>query len=150
VLVKKQDEVTRLNQEGARLVLELSHTKQSLYEQLTQGRKLEQKIEQLQSLQQHTGDLERQLASKTAESELLAERMKEVDAQLAPANARTRELELQLAEANAKALAQEQIGEQLRVYLDKIAAGPATAGGSEELIPFGKSLNSKIAQAATY
>jgi chromosome segregation ATPase len=101
----------RLNQEGARLVLELSHTKQSLYEQLIQGRKLEQKIEQLQSLQQHTGDLERQLASKTAESELLAEGMKEVDAQLAPANARTRELELQLAEANAKALAQEQIGE---------------------------------------
>jgi hypothetical protein len=127
VLVMKQDEVTRLNQEGARLVLELSHTKQSLYEQLTQGRKLEQKIEQLQSLQQHTGDLERQLASKTAESGLLAERMKEVDAQLAPANARTRELELQLAEANAKALAHEQIGEQLRVYLDKIAAGPATA-----------------------
>jgi hypothetical protein len=84
------------------------------------GLKLEQKIEQLQSLQQHTGDLERQLASKTAESELLAERMKEVDAQLAPANARTSELELQLAEANARALAQEQIGEQLRVYPDQL------------------------------
>jgi chromosome segregation ATPase len=126
-LVGKQDEVTRLNQEGARLVLELSHTKQSLYEQLTQGRKLEQKIEQLQSLQQHAGDLERQLASKIAESELLTERLKELDAQLALASARTRELELQLAEANARALAQEQIGEQLRVYLDKIAAGPATA-----------------------
>jgi chromosome segregation ATPase len=126
-LAGKQEEVTRLNQEGARLVLELSHTKQSLYEQLTQGRKLEQKIEQMQSLQQHAGDLERQLASKIAESELLAERLKEVDAQLAPASARTRELELQLAEANARALAQEQIGEQLRVYLDKIAAGPARA-----------------------
>lgn len=90
VLVKKPDEVTRRNQEGARLVSELSHTKQSLslYERLTQGRNLEQKIEQLPSLQQHTGNLERQLASKTAESELLAERMKEVDAQLAPANAR--------------------------------------------------------------
>jgi CII-binding regulator of phage lambda lysogenization HflD len=126
-LVGKQDEVTRLNQEGARLVLELSHAKQSLYEQLTQCQKLEQKIERLQSLQQHAGDVERQLTSKIAEAELLAERLKEVDAQLAPASARTRELELQLAEANARALAQEQIGEQLRVYLDKIAAGPATA-----------------------
>ena len=42
VLVKKQDELTRLNQEGARPVLELSHTKQSRYEQLTPGRRLEQ------------------------------------------------------------------------------------------------------------
>ncbi|HWV17669.1 MAG TPA: hypothetical protein VNZ68_03740 [Rhodocyclaceae bacterium] len=129
-LVGKQDEVSRLNQEGARLVLELSHTKQSLYEQLTQGRKLEQKIEQLQSIQQHAGDLERQLASKIAESELLTERFKEVETQLAPASARTRELELQLAEANARALAQEQIGEQLRMYLDKIAVGPATAAAA--------------------
>ncbi len=130
-LAGKQEEVTRLNQEGARLVLELSHTKQSLYEQLTQGRKLERKIEQLQSLQQHTGDLERQLASKIAEAELLAERLKEVDTRLAPVSARVRELELQLAEANARALAQEQIGEQLRVYLDKIAAGPATMTAPE-------------------
>lgn len=126
-LVVKQDEVTRLNQEGARLVSELSHTKQSLYEQLTVSRKLEQKIEHLQSAQQHTGDLERQLVSKTAEAELLSERLKALDAQLEPATARARELELQLAEANARALAQEQIGEQLRIYLDKIAAGAATA-----------------------
>lgn len=124
-LAGKQEEVTRLNQEGARLVSELSHTKQSLYEQLTLGRKLEQKIEQLQSVQHHAGDLERQLASKIAAAEMMAERLKEVDAQFAPANARIRELELQLTEANAKALAQEQIGEQLRLYLDKIAAGPS-------------------------
>src|SRR5476649_2656453 len=130
-LVGKQDDVTRLNQEGARLVLELSHTKQSLYEQLSRGRKLEQNIEQLQSIQRHADDLDRQLASKIAELELLAERFKEVETQLAPANARTRELELQLAKANARALAQEQIGEQLRVYLDKIAAGPATATAPE-------------------
>ena len=127
-LVAKQDEVTRLNQEGARLVAELSHTKQSLYEQLSQGRRLEQKLEQQQSLHQHADDLERQLASKIAESELLAERLKAVDAQLAPASARVRELELQLAEVTARALAQEQIESQLRVYLDKILAGPAAAG----------------------
>lgn len=121
----KQEEVTRLNQEGARLVAELAHTKQSLYEQLTNGRKLEQKIEQMQALQQSVGDIERQLASKIAEVELLAEQLKTANAEIEPARARTRELEIQLAQANARAAAQEQIGEQLRAYLDKIAAAPA-------------------------
>ncbi len=123
----KQEEVTKLNQECARLVAELAHTKQSLYEQLTNGRKFEQKIELLQTLQQHAGDIERQLASKIAEVELLAEQLNTVNAELAPALERARELELQLAQANAKAAAQEQIGDQLRAYVDKIAAGSAGA-----------------------
>ncbi|WP_363495474.1 DNA-binding protein [Burkholderia sp. LMU1-1-1.1] len=119
----KQDEVAKLNQEGARLVLELSHTKQSLYEQLTNGRKLEQKIEQLQSAHLHTGDLQRQLVSKIAEVELLSEQLKAAEAQLEPAKARAREFELLLAQANAKVQAQDQIGEQLQAYLDKMTTG---------------------------
>lgn len=118
----KQDETTRMNQEGAKLVTELSHTKQSLYEQLTRNRKLEQKIDTLQSLHLHAVDTERQLAGKIAEAELLAERLKEAHNQSAPLKAQVRELELMLAQANAKVQAQEQIGEQLRGYLDKIAA----------------------------
>lgn len=122
----KQDEVTKLNQEGARLVLELSHTKQSLYEQLTNGRKLEQKIEQLQAAHLHTGDLQRQLVSKIAEAEVLSEQLKAAEAQLEPAKARLREFELLLAQANAKVQAQDQIGEQLQAYLDKMTAGSKT------------------------
>jgi hypothetical protein len=122
----KQDEVTKLNQEGARLVLELSHTKQSLYEQLTNGRKLEQKIEQLQAAHLHTGDLQRQLVSKIAEAEVLSDQLKASQAQLEPAKARLREFELLLAQANAKAQAQDQIGEQLQAYLDKMTAGSKT------------------------
>jgi len=118
----KQEEITKLNQEGARLVLELSHTKQSVYEQLTNGRKLEQKIEQLQTAHRHTGDLERQLVSKIAEAEVLSEQLKAAEAQLEPAIARSREFELLLAQANAKAQAQDQIGEQLQSYLDKMTA----------------------------
>lgn len=123
----KQDEVTRLNQEGVRLVSELAHTKQSLYEQLTQGRKLEQKLEQLQSLQLHASDIERQLASKTAEVELMAEQLKEAGNLTAPATARIRDLELQLAEANAQARSHEQIGDQLRAYLDKLVSEQSTS-----------------------
>lgn len=127
----KQDETTRLNQEGAKLVSELSHTKQDLYEQLTQVRKLEQKVEALQALQVRAADIERQLVSKTAEAELLTEQLNNVNGQIAPVKAQVRELELLLAQANAKVQAQEQIGEQLRAYFDKIAAtstAPEEAG----------------------
>jgi chromosome segregation ATPase len=123
----KQEEVTKLNQEGAHLVAELAHTKQSLYEQLTNGRKLEQKIEQLQTLLRNAGNIERQLASKIAKVELLGEQLNTVRAESATALARSRELELELAQANAKAEVQEQIGDQFRAYLDKIATRPAAA-----------------------
>ena len=122
----KQDEVAKLTQEGARLVLELSHTKQSLYEQLTNGRKLEQKIEQLQAAHLHSGDLQRQLVSKIAEAEVLTEQLKAAEAQIEPAKARLRKFELLLAQANAKVQAQDQIGEQLQAYLDKMTAGSKT------------------------
>lgn len=118
-LAAKQEDVTRLNQEGVRLSSELAHTKQSLYEQLTQGRKQEQKIEHMQGIQQQVVDIERQLATKMAEVELLTQELNETAKKLAPASERTRALELQLAEANAKAAAQQQIGDQLRAYFDR-------------------------------
>lgn len=123
----KQEEVTKLNQEGVRLVAELAHTKQSLYEQLANGRKLEQKVEQLHAQQKSAGDLERQLASKIAEVEVLGDQLKSAKAEIEPARSRALDLEIQLAHASARAIAQEQIGDQLRAYLDKIVAPPATA-----------------------
>ena len=122
-LREKQNEAAKLNQEAARLGLEQSHTKQSLYEQLTKVRELEHKVEQLQSTQRHTGDLERQLVARIAEAELLGEQLKAAEAQLEPAKAGAREFELLLAQANAKIQAQEQIGDQLQAYLDKMTTG---------------------------
>lgn len=127
----KQDETTRLNQEGAKLVTELSHAKQDLYEQLTRGRKLEEKIDTLQSLHTHAADTERQLAAKIAEAELLAEQLAAANDQITPIKTQVRELELLLAQANAKLQAQEQIGEQLRAYLDKLAAAPNVAAAGK-------------------
>lgn len=123
----KQDETTRLNQEGAKLVADLSYTKLGLYEQLTQNRKLEQKIDTLQSLHVHAADTEHQLASKIAEAKLLAEQLRDANNGMAPLKAQISELEFMLAQANAKVQAQEQIDEHLRAYLDKIAATPATS-----------------------
>ena len=118
----KQDELAQLARESSRIATELAHTQQSLYEQLTNARKLEQKVEQLQAQQRHAGDLERQLATSMAHNERLGDQVQAMSAALAPAQARARELELLLAQAEARAQAQEQMGEQLRSYLDRMAA----------------------------
>lgn len=118
----KQDELAQLSKESSRIATELAHTQQSLYEQLTNARKLEQKVEHLQAQQRHTGDLERQLATSIAHNERLGEQIQTMESALAPAQARARELELLLAQAEARAQAQEQVGEQLRAYLDRMAA----------------------------
>lgn len=118
----KQDELAQLSKESSRIATELAHTQQSLYEQLTNARKLEQKVEQLQAQQRHTGDLERQLATSIAHNERLGEQVAAMESALAPAQARARELELLLVQAEARAQIQEQVGEQLRAYLDRMAA----------------------------
>ena len=118
----KQDELAQLSKESSRIATELAHTQQSLYEQLTNARKLEQKIEHLHAQQRHTGDLERQLATSIAHNERLGEQVATMESALAPAQARARELELLLAQAEARAQVQEQMGEQLRAYLDRMAA----------------------------
>ena len=120
----KQDELAQSAKENSRLATELAHTKQSLYEQLTHGRKLEDKVESLQAQQRHAGDLERQLATSMAHNERLDAQLQTAHAALAPAQARVRELELQLTEANAKNQSQDQIGAQLRAYLDQMAVKP--------------------------
>lgn len=123
-LAVKQDDTTRLNQEGARLVSELAHTKQSLYEQLTHVRKLEQKVEKHQELQLHTNDMERQLAGQIAQSELMSEQLHDALVQLEPMKLKMQELTVQLAQADASIAAQEQIADQLKAYFGKIVVGP--------------------------
>ncbi|KQQ32485.1 hypothetical protein ASF61_15800 [Duganella sp. Leaf126] len=118
----KQDELAQLSKESSRIATELAHTQQSLYEQLTHARKLEQKVEQLQAQQHHAADLERQLATSMATTERLEEQLQAMASALTPTQARVRELELLLVQAEARAQAQEQMGAQLRSYLDRMAA----------------------------
>ncbi len=51
-LIVKQDDI-RLNQDGARLVADLSHAHKALYDQQSSHRQLEQKIEALRTVEQH-------------------------------------------------------------------------------------------------
>jgi len=119
-VVAKQEEATRLNQEGARLVSELSHAKQALYEQQALGRRQDQKIEQLQSGQLHTGELERQLAVKLTENEALQGQVADLTKAIGQVHERVRDLELSLAQAKARLEANQGIGEELRAYLQSI------------------------------
>ena len=125
-VVLKQEEATRLNQEGAKLVAELSHYKQALYEQQALGRRQDQKIEQLHAGQQHAKDLERQLAAKVTENEVLLGQVAELGMEMGGLKTRFRELELSLVQANARAEASQGISEELRGYLHSLDRPPAS------------------------
>lgn len=124
-LIVKQDDVTRLNQEGARLVADLSHAQNGLYDQQTRGRQLEQKLEALQAAEQQGKVVAAQLAAKEsqAQTQLEASRTK-VDGLVN----QVRDLELALAAASAKLAAQQEVTAELRAYLearDRVAENKA-------------------------
>jgi chromosome segregation ATPase len=126
-VIVKQDETTRLNQEGAKLASELAHTKQALYEQLGNCRKLESKVETLQAALTRASETDHLLISKTAEAELANEELKSTKNQLAAHEIRVRELEVALAEAHAKIETQSLLSDQLKLFFDKIALAPSPA-----------------------
>ncbi|SCU76588.1 conserved hypothetical protein [Cupriavidus necator] len=116
-LVVKQEEVTRLNQEGARLVAELSHTRQALQQAQEFGRRQAQKLEALQSIEQRHDMLAAQLTDKDAHAQALQEQLTAALAQTGSLSTQVRELELALAQAQAKNEAQQGVVAELRTYL---------------------------------
>jgi chromosome segregation ATPase len=116
-LVVRQEEVTRLNQEGVRLVSDLSHSRKSLHDEQTNSRQLAQRLESLQDAEQRARVLEVQLAEKTVLSDRLAEQLAAVTAQAEGFSRQVRELELSLATTQARMEAQQALNEELRSYL---------------------------------
>lgn len=129
-VVVKQEDLTRLNHEGARLVAELSHAQQILREERERGRRLESRIAALQAIEHRCSlleaqaidrdanmvDLRRQLAASTSLSESLT-------AQLQTA-------QLELEGAKAALAARQELVTELRAYLDpqaQAARGDASA-----------------------
>lgn len=124
-LVVKQEDVTRLNQEGARLVSDLSHTRKALHEEQTIANQLRQRLETLTEAEQRARVLEVQLTDKTVQSERLAEQLKTVTEQAAGYSRQVRELELSLATVQARLDAQQTIADELRSFLNREPApGP--------------------------
>ena len=126
-LIVKQDDVTRLNQEGARLVADLSHVKSALYEQQARSRQLEQKLEALQAVEQHAKALEARLAEREIAISAQKEQFNAATAKAEGLFGQVRVLELALAAADAKLSAQQSVAAELRAYLDaRNVAGDAT------------------------
>ena len=122
-LVVKQEDITRLNQEGARLVADLSHAQKMIYDQQANRRQLEQKLEALQAVEQHGKLLEAQLNEKDAH-------VKEIKSQAADESKRAAEfskqaqgLAVELAAVRATLEAQQTMAAELRKYME-LREGP--------------------------
>ena len=113
-LVVKQEDITRLNQEGARLVADLSHSQKALYEEQAQGRQLVQQIATLQDAAQKALI---QLAAKDALTGALHEQAAAAVSKAEAALGRVRELELALATAHATLASQHEVASELRAHL---------------------------------
>lgn len=126
-LIVKQEDVTHINQEAARLVADLSHAHKALYDQQSHGRQLEQKLESLQAVEQRCQLLEAQFQEKDAHAEQLKVAAAEALKQAADTSARMHALELELATAHAKLETQQTMAEELRAYMKRLNAPPADA-----------------------
>lgn len=116
-VVVKQDEVMRLNQEGARMVSELSHAKKALYDEQTNARRVAQKLESLQAVEQRSKMLEMQVADKDTLVGNLKNQLAEISKQAGSLSAQVHDLQLELAGAQAKLEAQQSITDELHAYL---------------------------------
>ncbi|QGS31162.1 coiled-coil domain-containing protein [Cupriavidus metallidurans] len=125
-IIVKQEEVTHLNQDGARLVTELSHTRQALREAQEFGRRQAQKLEALQPIEQRNGVLAAQIADKDSHAQALQEQLGAALAQASSLSTQVRDLELALAQSQARYEAQQGIVAELRTYL--VASERPTAG----------------------
>ncbi len=116
-VIVKQDEVTRLNQEGALLVVELSHAKKTLYDNQTAIRQHEQKLGTLQAIEQRCKLLETQVEGKNVALEDLKVRLADETRQRTESMVQLQALQVQLAETRAKLDAQQVIEADLRTML---------------------------------
>lgn len=113
-LAGKLDEVTRLNQEGARLVADLSNAEKRLFDEQQQGRQLATRLEAQQGLAERCQAMESLSAEK---AELARELKAELQATAARADVlagEVRTLELELAAARGKLEAQQALVDDFR------------------------------------
>jgi chromosome segregation ATPase len=116
-LVVKQEDITRLNQEGARLVADLSHAQKAQYDQQSQGRKFDQKLATLQESAQQAKIVAAELAGKELQVNALKEQLGAAVEQSSELSVKVRDLELALTAAHAKFESQQAVVNEVRAYL---------------------------------
>ncbi|MFZ6776313.1 DNA-binding protein [Undibacterium sp. Ji83W] len=116
-LINKQNEITRLNQDGARWVAEIAQAKKTIYEEQTNYRKLNSQIDALRVVEQRAKLLEPQLTQKDDLITELKARLMESSLRDSGSNAQMHEVELELAGAKAKIDAQQIMMAELKSLL---------------------------------
>lgn len=118
-IVLKQEDITRLNKDGARLVADLTHARQALHGAQENVRSITQRVEALQSVEQRNGVLTAQLADKEAQTQALQQQLVAALDKVERLSTQVRDLELALVQSQAKFEAQQGLVAEFRSYLDK-------------------------------
>lgn len=119
-IIVKQEEVTHLNQDGARLVAELSHTRQALHEAQDNGWRLSQRLDVLHAVEQDNGVLKARILEKEVHVSTLQEQLAAALEQADRQSKQARDFELALTQAQAKYEAQQGISAELRTFLNAL------------------------------
>jgi chromosome segregation ATPase len=126
--VVRQEDVTRLNQEGVRLIAELSHARQALAEQHTLATRREQQMEVLQEQASAKRVLEAQLAARNEALTQLQARVISAEEEAASGRRQWQQGERELAAVRARLETHEALLKEWRdhsaVQQDKKAAPP--------------------------
>ncbi|MFZ6678710.1 DNA-binding protein [Undibacterium sp. Tian12W] len=116
-LINKQNEITRLNQDGARWVAEIAQAQKNIYEEQTSYRKLNSQVEALRVIEQRAKLLEPQLNEKDVLIEELKTRLTDFSSRNTEHQQHLRQIELELNAAKAKIDAQEMMMVELKNLL---------------------------------
>ncbi len=120
--IVKQEAITRVNQEGARLVADLSHAQQALYEQRAAAARMQQMLDTLQEVNGRNQMLESQLADKGAIIEQLQANLIRAHEEGSAASQNLQKNEIELAALRAKLEAYEILTSELRAHLADISS----------------------------
>ena len=119
--VVKQNEVTRLNQEGARLVADVSLAQKALHEEQDRRRQLSAELEVLRPVAQRVPLIESQLLDKSKLADSLRTQFTEAAARIDELQNRLQHQQLELATADGKIAMQQSLVEELRTFLNQSA-----------------------------
>ncbi|MFZ6682001.1 DNA-binding protein [Undibacterium sp. Tian12W] len=132
-LVTKQNEITRLNQDGARWVAEISQAQKTIYDEQTSHRKLSSQIDALRAIEQRAKVLEPQLAEKDIKIKELETLLHQSVTASNSQKEQIHKMEVEQASAIAKIEAQQIMMVELRsLFASRITLG---GGGAASDLP---------------
>jgi len=112
-LINKQNEITRLNQDGARWVAEIAQAQKTIHEEQGNYRKLNSQVQALRVIEQRAKLLEPQLTEKDLLIEELKNRLADYSSKESEHQQQMRQLELELNAAKVKINVQEMMMAEL-------------------------------------